>query len=199
MKQRLLWEMPLLIFGMMAQAQELAVKTNLLYDATTTPNIGIEAGIGRKYTLQAVYGINPWTFHSSHGDRMARHWVVMPELRRWSCTKFNGHFFGVHLMGGELNVGNVDMPVPGFFLKGENMRKGARRYDYQGCFAGGGLTYGYQWILGRHWNVEAEVGAGYAHVWYDKYPCYECGAKLGDGHANYLGITKLGLSVLYIF
>lgn len=74
-----------------------------------------------------------------------------------------------------------------------------RDYRYQGSFLGAGATYGYQWILSRHWNIEAEVGVGYAHVWYDKYACGECGARLADGGTNYFGITKLGISFLYLF
>lgn len=181
-----------------AKAQ-FAVKTNLLYDATTTPNLGFELGTGRKNTLQLFYGLNPWTFHSSHGDRKARHWLLMPELRWWRCSKFNGSFLGVHLMGGQFNASNVDIPLPGYFFEGDNLVKSVRDNRYQGWYAGAGFTYGYQWILGKHWNLEAEIGVGYNHVWYDKYPCYECGAKLAAGQTNYVGVTKLGLSLLYIF
>ena len=102
-------------------------------------------------------------------------------------------------MGGEFNAAKVNLPVPGFFFKGDDIRTGVRDSRYQGSFLGGGLTYGYQWILNRHWNLEAEIGVGYDHIWYDRYPCYECGAKLYSGHSNYAGITKLGLSILYIF
>lgn len=178
---------------------QVAIKTNLLYDATTTPNLGVEVGIARQQTLQLFYGLNTWKFDSSHGRRQARHWLLMPEWRRWFCSRFNGHFIGIHLMGGEFNVANVDLPIPGFFFKGDNLRKEVRDLRYQGTFAGAGLTYGYQWILSRHWNVEAEIGLGYNHVWYDKYPCYECGAKIASGQTNYAGITKLGISLLYIF
>ena len=183
-----------------AKAQEVALKTNLLYDATTTPNLGGEIGVGTKNTVNLVYGLNAWTFKSaSKGDRKAKHWVVMPEYRWWTCSNFNGHFFGVHAMGGQFNAANVDLPIPGFFFSGDNLRKGVRDYRYQGTFLGVGATYGYQWILSRNWNVEAEIGVGYNHAWYEKYPCYECGAKIADGGTNYLGITKLGLSILYIF
>ena len=34
------------------QAQNVALKTNLLYWATTTPNLGLEASVGRKHTVQ---------------------------------------------------------------------------------------------------------------------------------------------------
>ena len=32
-------------------AQKVAVKTNLLYDATTTMNLGLEIGLGKKWSL----------------------------------------------------------------------------------------------------------------------------------------------------
>lgn len=189
----------MLLAATCTQAQEIAVKNNLIYDATTTPNLALEVGAGRKTTMQLLYGLNPWTFHSSDGKRMARHWILMPEWRRWLCTKFNGQFFGVHLMGGQMNFANVDIPLPGVFFRGDNLRKGVRTSRYRGGFAGLGATWGWQWILNRHLNFEAEIGVGYGHIWYDRYPCYECGAKTGSGQSNYIGVTKLGLSFLYIF
>lgn len=179
---------------------QVAVKTNLLYDATTTPNIGVELGFKGKSTFNLVYGLNPWTFHSdTKGDRKVKHWVLMPEYRWWTCSRFSGHFIGVHAMGGQFNAANADIPLPGAFFGGENLRKGVRDHRYQGGFAGAGVTYGYQWILGRHFNVEAEIGVGYNRVWYDKYACGDCGAKIADGHTNYVGVTKLGLSIMYLF
>lgn len=179
---------------------QVAVKTNILYDATTTPNLGIEIGIGSKSTAQLFYGLNAWSFDSkTHGERKAKHWLLMPEYRWWPCSKFNGHFFGVHLMGGQFNAANVDLPIPGKFFSGDNIRSEVRNHRYEGDYAGLGLTYGYQWILSRHWNIEAEIGVGYDHVWFDKYECGECGGKLSDGTTNYLGVTKIGLVFLYIF
>lgn len=175
---------------------QLAVKTNLLYDATTTPNIGVEVGLGKRHTAQLFYGLNPWTFG---GDSKAKHWLLMPEYRWWTCTTFNGWFFGVHAMGGEFNAGKVNLPVPGAFFKGDNLRQGVKDYRYEGRYLGGGLTAGYQWILNKHWNLEAELGVGYDHIWYDKYPCAECGTRLEKAETNYVGLTKLGLSILYIF
>lgn len=186
--------------GLPALSQEVAVKTNLLYDTTATPNLGIEIGVGGKSSVNVVYGINPWKFNSTtHGERFAKHWVIMPEYRWWTCTRLNGHFIGVHAMGGQLNVANVDLPVPGTFFSGTDLRKAVKTGRYQGEFAGCGFTYGYQLPLSRHWNLEGEIGVGYAHVWYDRYPCGECGSKISSGHANYLGVTKLGISLMYVF
>ncbi len=183
-----------------AVCAQVAVKTNLLYDATTSPNLGVEVGVAPKGTMQLVYGLNPWKFSTeSHGKRQAKHWVLMPEYRWWTCSRFNGHFLGAHAMGGQFNATNVDIPLPGVFFGGDNIRSQVRSHSYEGGFAGAGFTYGYQWIVRRHFNVEAEAAVGYCRVWYDKYECGECGPRIKSGHTNYVGLTKLGLSLVYLF
>lgn len=187
------------IFSIVTTKAQIAIKTNILYDATTTPNIGAETGIGSRSTMSLVYGLNPWSFNSDSGKRKAMHWVVMPEYRWWACSKFDGHFIGIHLLGGQYNASNINLPLPGVFFGGENLTTGVRDHRYQGWMAGGGLTYGYQWVLGKHWNLEAEIGAGYIYADYKKFNCTDCGRKLAEGNTNYIGITKLGLSFLYLF
>lgn len=171
-----------------ASAQHVGIKTNLLYDATSTPNLGLEVGIGRKHTLQLLYGINPWEFSE---NKKMKHWVLMPEYRYWFCQKFNGHFLGVHLMGGQFNAGGIDLPG-GLFSELKTNR-------YQGWYAGAGITYGYQWMLSRHWNLEGSIGVGYDYIDYKKYPCLTCGAIKDRGHKNHVGPTKLALSLIYVF
>ena len=174
-----------------AKAQQVALKTNLLYDATTTPNIGAEMGIGKQSTVQLFYGLNPWKF--GHGDDMkyAKHWILNPEYRYWFCQRFNGSFVGIHAFGGEYDAANVKVPF-GFWNELEDHR-------FEGWYVGGGVSYGYQWVLSRHWNFEAAVGVGAAYIDYGKFNCGECGKKVEDGHKIYVGPTKLALSLLYMF
>lgn len=171
-----------------AEAQ-IAIKNNLIYDVNRTPNLGVEIGLSPKTTAQVFYGINPWKYSD---DKQMRHWVVMPEYRWWTCSRFNGHFFGIHAMGGEFNVQNMKDT---FGLINEDIEH--RRYE--GWFIGGGITYGYQWILNKHWNIEASVGFGYDYIQYKEYECGECGAFTTKDHSNYVGPTKLALSMLYLF
>ena len=171
-------------------AQNVAVKTNALYWATTTPNIGVETSVGKKHTLQLFYGFNPWK-QSGGKQRSLRHWLLMPEYRYWFCESFNGWFVGAHLMGGQFNVSNIDLPF-GLIPELEDHR-------YEGWYAGGGITGGYQWVLSKHWNIEASLGLGYDDIKFDKFKCGECGEKIKSDHKNYFGPTKLAVSVLYIF
>lgn len=189
----------LLILPLFSRAQEFAIKNNLLYDATTTPNIGAELSVGSRSSINLVYGFNPWKFKSDSGDRQFRHWVLSPEYRYWFCTQFDGHFVGVNLMGGQLNAGNINVPFPGTFFGGDNIAKGMRDHRYEAWFLGAGVSYGYQWVLSKHWNLEAEIGVGYNYLDYRKYRCADCAGKIGEGSTNYLGLTKLGVSFLYLF
>lgn len=175
-------------FLLPAGAQRVALKTNLLYDATATPNLGLELGVGRKSTVQMFYGLNPWKFSET---KQMRHWMLMPEYRWWTCQKFNGHFFGVHAMGGQFNAQGIKLPF--------GLLSGLKDHRYEGWFAGGGLTYGYQWILSRHWNFEASVGVGYDYIKYKKFECGTCGPQSADKHTHYFGPTKAVLSLVYLF
>ena len=84
MAKNVTYRLRLLIVAMLvavsANAQQLGLKTNLLYWATTTPNVGLELQTGRKHSVQAFYGINPWKFND---NKSIRHWVVQPEYRYW--------------------------------------------------------------------------------------------------------------------
>lgn len=186
-------------FSVSASGQ-ITLKSNILYDALATPNIGAEVGVGRKNSLALLFGLNPWTSLGSNtrGDRYARHWLLMPEYRWWTCTRYNGHFFGVHAFGGEMDFSNISFPFPGFFFGGTNLGSAVKGARFQGGYFGVGASYGYQWALSRHWGIEGEVGVGYGHVIYDRYPCTTCGSKVSSGHSNYIGVTKLAISIIYV-
>ena len=171
-------------------AQEIGIKTNLLYWASASPNLGVEIGLGKQTTLDISAGFNPFSFS---GDKQWKHWLIQPEFRWWTCERFNGHFLAAHLVGGGFNIGNLSsFPF--------SIWDGLKDYRYKGHAFGGGIGYGYAWMLGKHWNLEAEVGVGYAHAWYDQYSYAEQGAKsLSNGNKNYWGITKLAISFVYLF
>ena len=174
-----------------ASAQQVAVKTNLLYDAATTPNIGAEVGMGKKHTMQLYYGLNPWKFSGDNGGKYFKHWLLEPEYRYWFCHRFQGSFVGIHGLGGEFNAANIELPF--------GIEKGLRDHRYEGWYIGGGLTYGYQWVLSRHWNLEASVGVGVIYADYQKFECGECGRKVDDDNTLYVGPTKGVLSLIYMF
>lgn len=173
--------------------QTVAIKTNLLADAFLSPNLGVEIGLAPRWTLDAAGQFNVWTIS---GDRKWKHWAFQPEARYWFCDRFSGHFVGVHAHGGQYNMGGIDLPVR--FL-GTDARK-LKDTRCQGWFVGAGVAYGYAWILGRHWNLEAEIGLGYSYTRYDRFPCAKCGTRLEtDRPHHYVGPTRLAINLVYLF
>ena len=95
---------------------QVAVKTNLAMDALAIPNAGIEVGLSKKLTLDVPVYYNPWKSVAWKNDenKLFKLFMVQPELRYWLCDKFNGHFFGVHAMGGAYNTTGIDLPFSPF-------------------------------------------------------------------------------------
>lgn len=193
----------LIVFALPSSAQSIpsdsiifiptgSIKNNLLYDATLTPNIGLEVKIGSRSSFQAFYGINPWKFSDT---KKWRHWSLMPEYRYWlkkeKAPYLLGWFTGVHALGGEFNVGGVDMPF--------GMMKWLKDNRYEGWFIGGGLTLGHAWRLSDRWRLEAAVGVGYIRFRYDRYQNEWCGDFIHSGTYDYFGPTKLALNIAYNF
>lgn len=174
-------------------AQSLALKSNILSDALLNPNAAIEVALAPKWTLDMSGQVNAWNL--SH-DRKWKHWVVQPEIRYWFCDRFAGHFVGAHLLGGQYNIGGIDLP---FSFLGTDFSK-LKDSRFQGWFGGLGVAYGYDWALSRHWNLEAELGLGWTYTRYDQFRCAGCGKKIQEDRPhNYFGITKAAINLVYVF
>jgi hypothetical protein len=181
-----------ILFSANVKAQDVAIKTNLLYDATATVNLGVEVGLAPKWTLDISGNINAWNVKE---DARWRHWLAQPEARYWFCDRFSRHFIGFHAIGGQYNVGGIENNIS--FLGSDFSNLSEKRY--QGWAAGAGIAYGYAFILGKHWNLELELGVGYAYMEYDVYD-WKTDQKLqSDAHHNYVGITKLNVGLSYLF
>lgn len=190
MKKTLLVILVFLAAGL-ANAQKVGIKSNLLYDAAANANLGLEFGLAPKWTLDISGDYNAWPIN---GHKW-KHWFVQPEARYWLCDRFQGHFLAVHAIGGQYNFGNLPH---GFKFLGSDFRKLAD-HRYQGWGVGGGIAYGYAWVLAKHWNLEAEIGIGAIYTKFDEYDCESCSRKLGSGDHVYYGPTKLAINLEYLF
>lgn len=182
-----------IFFASEVKAQKVAIKTNLVYDATATINAGLEFGLAPKWSLDVSGNFNAWSFSN---EARWKHWAVQPEARFWFCDRFSGHFLAMHLHGGQYNVGAIKNNIS--FLGTDYSKLSDQRF--QGWFAGAGIAYGYSWILGKHWNLEAEIGFGYSYTVYDKYECAGCGKKVDENlDHHYIGPTKAAINLVYLF
>lgn len=188
----------LLLFGLLVQfgakgQNDVAIKSNILYDLTATVSAGIEVGLAPRWSLDVSGNFNAWTMKN---DRRWKHYLVQPEVRYWLCDRFMGHFLALHLHGGQYNFGGIKNSIN--FL-GTNLSN-LTTHRYQGWFAGAGVGYGYAFVLGRHWNLELEAGIGYAYTVFDEFECAGCGRKVNtDLNHHYFGPTKLAVNFVYLF
>jgi hypothetical protein len=151
-----------------------------------SPNASLELSLGKRTTLELGGGFNFW---NRSENKSTKHWLMQPELRYWFCESFNGHFLGVHGHGAQFNVGNLDIPV-GRLDTFKNRR-------YEGYLLGGGISWGYQWVMSPRWNFEVNLGGGYARIDYTEYCGKKCGSPIKEGKYNYWGVTRAGLSLVY--
>lgn len=163
-----------------------ALKTNILYLATTTPNIAAEFYLAPRWTLNVAAGYNPWDLNSRNGG--IRHVLVQPEARYWFCNAFERHFIGVHGLYGRFQVADVKLPLVKDLT--------GKRYD--GWGVGVGIAYGYHLPIAPRLALEFSVGVGYVWLNYKQYDCGDCDKYLGKYKSRYFGPTKAAVSLVWI-
>jgi hypothetical protein len=175
-----------------ANAQKWAIKTNIIYDATATANLGIEIGLAPKWTLDISGNLNAW---SKNEATKWKHWMVQPEARYWFCDRFSRHFLGFHAIAGAFNFGGINNNLS--FLGTDFSRLQDNRY--QGYAYGAGVAYGFAFMLSEHINLELEAGFGYMYLDYEIFDCSDCGRRIGDGGHHYIGPTKAAINLVFLF
>ncbi len=173
-------------------AQKWAIKTNAIYDATATANLGVEIGLAPKWTLDISGNLNAW---SKNEATKWKHWMVQPEARYWFCDRFSRHFLGFHAIAGAFNFGGINNNIS--FLGTDFSRLQDNRY--QGYAYGAGVAYGFAFMLSEHINLELEAGFGYMYLDYEIFDCSDCGRRIGDGGHHYIGPTKAAINLVFIF
>lgn len=170
-------------------SQKIAIKSNIVYDATATLNLGVEYAITPNMSIDLSGNYNGWDVASD--GKSWQHYMIQPEFRYWIHESFNGHFLGVHAMYIDYNIARMELPL--FDFSGKNI--------YDGNAYGGGISYGYQLYITPRLNVEFSIGAGYVSMEYDKFKYNRKegeNEKLGRFTKGYFGPTKLGISIVYI-
>ena len=189
MKRLLLLTVATFAVTVFAKAQVVAIKTNFLENAALTPNLGLELGLGRKYTLDMRAGYSDVSFWQSvfpDKDKQLVNATGSAELRYWFCGKFNSHFLGVHALYSRYDVKGLDIPL--LF---------DRDHRFDGTAYGGGVSWGYHWMWSKRWGLEFNLGAGFAILNYDKYDCGTCDL-VGRFQKTYFGPTRAGITLVLL-
>lgn len=175
------------------QTFPLALKTNALMDVAQVPNLGVEASLGKGWTV-GLNGMFAWWDISRKdyfwriygGDLNARKYMGRKAARR----NFSGHHVGLYAqavsydfaLGGKGII--VGIPGGGFM----------EMWNY-----GGGLEYGYSAPIARRLNLDFTLGLGYLGGKYREYrPMDDCYVWLTTKKRQWFGPTKAEVSLVWL-
>lgn len=170
----------------------IAVKTNLLYDAVFLPNLTVEWYIGKQWSLAAEGNWSWWKFDRRPIQNTWYHRIQAAgiELRRWFNSPYplHGHAVGVYSM-----IGNYDLRL---FVKDEHTQGYLSRRSWSA-----GLSYAYSFPIAHRLNLELGLAVGYMGGRYYRYDydmTYNHWAQLGKYNRNYVGLTRVGVSIVWL-
>ncbi|MBR5404301.1 MAG: DUF3575 domain-containing protein [Bacteroidales bacterium] len=180
----------LISVGTLGAQNRWALKTNVLHDATMSVNLAVEWGFAPHWSAEVSGSVNWW----QPAEMSLQHVLVQPELRYWFCDRFSGWFVDAHAIGGYTPSVGGFWDFSQYYEKFPNLKT---FYLQNAKMLGGGVGFGYDFIISRHWNLELEMGLGYMFVKGDE---YSDGVRILQGSKfDYVGPTRLAVTFSYLF
>lgn len=168
--------------------RHVALRTNLLYDATLSPNLGFDVRVDSAWTVGLLAGVNAWDIDKAENKKW-RHMLFSLRARKFRKNLFEKGYYEGDLIYSHFNVGNIKFPF--------GLYSAVKNHRLQGDLVALGGKYGYSWILARDWRIEAEGGIAVGYAWFKEYDCDHCGTYYGKGDRIFL-LPQLGINVVYI-
>lgn len=160
-----------------ADSEKFSLRTNLLYWAMATPNLGVEWKPSNNFGILINGAWSHWIWNSD--GKHHRTWLVQPEIR-WYLGESKHWFLGIEGHKGEFNFKFNDT-------------------GYQGDVLGGGLTGGYRLLLSKSFDMDFLLGLGCTQLKYDTY--YRSNDvmvhKESGLEKNVFGLTQAGVSLIW--
>lgn len=167
-----------------------ALKNNLLYDATLTPNLQLEFRLDGHWTLQAGVGFNPFPLRDEVIPKW-RHLSAELAPRYWFCEAFARDFVSLNIAYAHYNVAGGKYPIGWLY-------KDVLTNRLQGDAVMLGASYGWTWNVARHFNIELEGGIEGGLAWYDRYECVHCGKLKAAREHRWFALPRLGVNIVWL-
>ena len=171
-----------------AKQPVVALRTNVLYDVVLVPNIGIEVGLPKQFTISADW-FGTWlssnkrhVYWQGYGGYLTLRYYFGKQA---ISHRFTGHHVGVY---GSLLTYDIEF--------------GGKGYQAAKPGFGGGIEYGYSLPISHNLCFDFNIGVGYQG---GEYKTYEP-AKDGTGHyvwqatyrRHWWGPTKAEISLKWL-
>ncbi|MEG2157732.1 MAG: DUF3575 domain-containing protein [Bacteroidaceae bacterium] len=156
-------------------AQRVAFKTNALYWATLSPNIGAELRLSQHFTVGMglvgnVCKIGSYKPQFIGAEGEVRYWFSRPMAR--------------HFVGAMVALESHDMQL--------------KNTNHYGDALAGGFTYGYAMPMGKRWNLEGSIGLGLVHLRDYKWSVGSLKPVSANNSKTTLAPMKASISIAYI-
>ena len=169
-----------------------ALKTNLLYDALLVPNIGLEAYLGKGFSLSANGHYAWWNteswFWRTYGGEVAVRKYFGKAAKKQNLTGHHLGLFGSVILYDFLAFGNKG------YMSGHPGENLIDRPTYTA-----GVEYGYSLPIGRRLNLDFVLGVGYQTGQFNEYKhqnyCYVWQAFKKQ---RYIGPTKAEITLTWL-
>lgn len=164
--------------------QQVALKTNILYDGAMVPNIGLELMFPQQWSLNASWNYAWWSNDTKH-----RYWRTYGgeiEARKWHGRiaqeySLRGHHTGLFMMAGMYDF-----------------ERGHAGY-MNDLYFGIGVSYGYAVKIAHNLSLDFVVGVGYLCGTYYKYRPQDNEYCIMDRrNLSYFGPVKAEVSLVWI-
>lgn len=166
-----------LCFCAFVQAQNIALKTDLLRDVLTAPQLGAELTLSNRVTLalDVCGAYRPW-------GKQIHYLAVMPQVRYW----LRGRTFANGFVGVKCMADQHDITWSGTVYDGETYAAG--------------ITAGYDFYLSKHWSLDLSVTAYAAYYHHRQYAVRDAFfPELTNQYTSgWLCLPDIGFSLVYI-
>ena len=173
-------------FPSAVNAQKVGLKTNALYWATTTPNLGLEVGMGDRFSFYLEGGYNPWTFKENQQPKehmQNRQLTFAVGARYYPWHVYTGWWASAGAQYTKYNTGGI-----------------IRTRTWEGEVYGVTLGAGYSWLLTRSLNLDFGLGLMVGPNHFRTYSCPACGRiEEMDKKEIYVGPNELIVKLSYLF
>lgn len=137
-----------------AKPYDVALRTNLLYDAFLLPTVGLEWRVNSSIGIKLDGSFSWW---GGKQEKVQKVWLLNPEIR-WYMGSRKRFYAGASGNYGEYNI--YRYPIGNLLSKDTG---------YQGHIWNAGLTVGYQLLLSRSISLDFNLGLGYTCSEYDSF------------------------------
>ena len=178
--------MALALIPQKASAQKVAISTNLGdWAYLATANVDVSYAFARRFSVTAAVKYNNWEFNKTNPDIAIfnKNQTANVSIRFWPWFVYSGWWISLKAQYSKFSRAGIWRPAM------ENATA-----------VGGGLGFGYTFMISKHFNIELGAGAwGGRMLDYQLYCCPKCMELREEGPRNFIDFDEARVALQFVF